>query len=304
MADPPSSSTATTESVVNNQLAQLVPTFDPSTDSVEAWGQKVELLFAAWPPSKLQELARVILNTKGTHAFQKPQLRQQKVLTGDKQSIKRIIEIVGGTFGQVPLWRKSTRPLRRQFTDASRRQMSRQIRIWSEQMWCGPNCWLRRQHFKKSKHMPSSEDADLDQKIRNSVLVESGAERGGALEMTQVSAAEDVGIQFLPRATGAKREKSQKTCDQTAFTVEETDDVEEVHWTWHDEGLSEEVIEALAAQEDEDATLIMQFEGAVMESPRRCRLSCIFSLTERTKMRGFWPIKGLGKKGKKGYGKG
>ena len=89
--------------LVPNQLAILVPTFNPSVDSVETWTQKVELLLAAWPDSKFQELAtRLVLGCQGT-AFQKLQLHRDEILKNDKRAIKRIVEIVGGSWGQVRL---------------------------------------------------------------------------------------------------------------------------------------------------------------------------------------------------------
>ena len=39
----------------NNQLASLIPTFDPATDSVEPWTQKIELLTQVWPEGRLAE---------------------------------------------------------------------------------------------------------------------------------------------------------------------------------------------------------------------------------------------------------
>ena len=88
------------------QMSQLVPSFDPAVDNVEAWSQKVSILLAAWPQAKLQELAtRLVLNTKGS-AFQKLQLRQKEIFTGTSEGIRKIVEIVGGTFGQVPLEKK------------------------------------------------------------------------------------------------------------------------------------------------------------------------------------------------------
>lgn len=91
---------------VQNQLAQLVPTYDPGVDSVETWSQKIELLLRAWPESKLSELAtRIVLNTKGS-AFQKLQLHQAELFTGDRKGIERIVSLVGGSFGQVNLEKK------------------------------------------------------------------------------------------------------------------------------------------------------------------------------------------------------
>ena len=39
-----------TSGTVPNQLAILVPSFDPSKDDLQVYTQKVELLLTAWPP--------------------------------------------------------------------------------------------------------------------------------------------------------------------------------------------------------------------------------------------------------------
>ena len=90
----------------SNQLASLIPTFDPSSDSVEQWTQKIELLTKVWPEGRLNELAtRIILNCRGS-AFAKLQLQQKELLSGTVESIAKIVEIVGGQFGQVSLEQK------------------------------------------------------------------------------------------------------------------------------------------------------------------------------------------------------
>ena len=91
---------------VPNQLAVLVPTFDPAVDNVEIWTNKVELLLLTWPPIKIQELAtRLVLGCKGT-AFQKLQLHRDEILVNDTKGIQKIVELVGGKWGAVPLERK------------------------------------------------------------------------------------------------------------------------------------------------------------------------------------------------------
>ena len=106
---PEGGDTGSSSGLVPNQLAILVPTFNPSVDSVDTWTQKAELLLAAWPESKLQELAtRLVLGCQGT-AFQKRQLPREEVLKNEKKAIQRIVEIVGGSWGQVPLEQKSQR---------------------------------------------------------------------------------------------------------------------------------------------------------------------------------------------------
>ena len=93
-------------SQVSNQLAYLVPTFDPAVDSVEIWSSKVELLLHTWPTNKISELAtRLILGCKGT-AYQKLQLHRSECLVNEAKGIRKIVELVGGTWGQVPLEKK------------------------------------------------------------------------------------------------------------------------------------------------------------------------------------------------------
>ena len=58
---------------IPNQLASLVPSFDPSKDELQMYQQKVEMVLSVWPPSKISELVtRLILNTTGS-AFGKLQ---------------------------------------------------------------------------------------------------------------------------------------------------------------------------------------------------------------------------------------
>ena len=101
-----SSSAEIASGTVPNSLTSLIPTFDPSVDSVEVWSQKVELLSKVWPSDKITELiTRLILSCKGS-AFQKLQIKQQELLKNDLKCVKQVVELVGGQFGQVPLEKK------------------------------------------------------------------------------------------------------------------------------------------------------------------------------------------------------
>ena len=91
---------------VPNQLAILVPSFDPAVDNVEIWTSKVELLLLTWPPNKIRELAtRLVLGCKGT-AFQKLQLHRDEILVNETKGIQKIVELVGGKWGAVPIEKK------------------------------------------------------------------------------------------------------------------------------------------------------------------------------------------------------
>lgn len=90
---------------ISSQLAYLVPSFDPSKDDLRVYKQKVQLVHAAWPSSKVSELiTRLILNTSGS-AFAKLQLHHEELCENDGKGVKRLIELLGG------YWRCGTRPV-------------------------------------------------------------------------------------------------------------------------------------------------------------------------------------------------
>ena len=80
------SSTAPTGSLSTNtsNLAYLVPSYNPATDDLVVWSQKVELLAGAWPEEKMTELiARLIMGCSGS-AFAKLQQQQTTLMAGGK----------------------------------------------------------------------------------------------------------------------------------------------------------------------------------------------------------------------------
>ena len=93
----PQASTAADSGLgVTNQLASLVRAFDPSVDDVLIYQQKVELVAAAWPKQRLTELVtRLILGCKGS-AFQKLQLHQTELLSGEMKAAHKLVELLGG----------------------------------------------------------------------------------------------------------------------------------------------------------------------------------------------------------------
>ena len=88
---------------VGSQLATLVPSFDPSADSMLEYQQKVELVLMAWPKNRITELTtRLILNCKGS-AFSKLQLHREELMENDEPLQLRINLVVNSVmrfFGQ------------------------------------------------------------------------------------------------------------------------------------------------------------------------------------------------------------
>lgn len=98
-----SASEASTINVVPSHLATLVPTFDPAKDDLVSYTQKVQLLVGMWPDNKWTELStRLILNCSGSAFLQLP-LHQEEITRNEKKSIQRLIEILGGHWGQINL---------------------------------------------------------------------------------------------------------------------------------------------------------------------------------------------------------
>ena len=150
---------------------------------------------------------------------------------------------------------------------------------------CGQNCWPERSNS-----------------------IESGAEAGGVLEIKKVSAAiRMLGSGFF---NGQKKDRNLKVYDQHAFMMDEVEDHDPEAFAAHTQELDEETIEILAAENDDDANLIVQFEDAVMDTLQSDpELAAFFTsyqdarkrLNDRFKARGFWPVKkAIEKGGKKG----
>ena len=127
-----------------------------------------------------------------------------------------------------------------------------------------------------------------------------------------------LGSNFFQDMTGLKREKGLKTYDHQTFVTDEYSDTEseaDTFWTMEESGLDEQTLEVLASEDDEDATLILQFEDAVSELVQN-ELGALFStyqdarkrLSEKVRFRGFWSVKKGDRsskaKGMKGKGKG
>ena len=304
----PEAAEQSSESNGTSQLYQLVPVFDPAVDSVEAWSQKISILLAAWPSNKLLELStRIVLNTKGS-AFQKLQLRQKEIFTGTPDGVKKIVAIVGGTFGQIPLERKyemvekALYRCQQRVDESADSYLARTDVVWSDML-------ARSVSLEEVQAYTILRGSRLQQEDKKRVLVESGAEKGGSLEMSKVNAAvRMLGSNFFQEYTSGKKEKTLKTYDETAFSVEENPEERDTALWMSEDTLDEETIEAMAP-EDEDAAMVLQFEGAIMESVQEDPDLCAFfssyqearrRLVEKTKARGFFPVQ-KGGKGKKGF---
>eukprot|EP00435_Cladocopium_sp_Y103_P039205 s1270_g10.t1 len=301
-SDGPESSTGS----VSNQLAYLVPTFDPSKDDLLVYQQKVELLLEAWPSGKYTELAtRLILNCAGS-AFQKLQLHQSELMTNDRKSIQRIIELLGGHWGRIDLERKYEFAERAIYKCLQKNDESADSFLArADIMWTELNS--RKINLSDLQAYVTLRGSLLSSEDKKRVLIDADAVDKGELTISRVSAAiRMLGASFFQEMTTGKRPTKFKTYDQATLVAEEVEDHEPDQYAMTTESLEddEHVVETLAQEGDDDATLVMDFESAAAEllqtdeEPAAAFTAYTDArrrLNEKVRSRGFWPVSQKGK---------
>eukprot|EP00435_Cladocopium_sp_Y103_P013529 s1772_g3.t1 len=304
------SSDGTINTQVSNQLAMLVPSFDPSKDDLQVYSQKVMLLLEAWPASKYTELAtRLILNCSGS-AFKKLQLHQSEITVNERKSIQRIIELLGGHWGQIDLEQRyeyAERALykcQQKSDESADSYLARADIMWTE---------LNSRKFQLSdlQAYVTLRGSTLSSDDKKRVLLDADAANKGSLTVDKVSAAiRMLGAGFFHEMTGGRRTQKFKTYDQTALMAEELEDFEQDQTVLHAEQPDEDddqMVATLAQEGDEDASLVADFEAAASELLQNDEeLAAAFTaytdarrrLNDKVRNRGFWPI------GQKSRGKG
>ncbi len=295
------------------QLNAMVPTFDPAVDDVHVWSGKVELLLTVWPKTRITELAtRLILGCKGS-VFMKLQLHRDAICINDPKGIRKLVELVGGSWGQIPLEKKFELAEKALYKciqksdESSDSYLTRCDVVWTELLARNMKLGELQAYIMLRGSRLSAED-------KKRVLVDSGAESGGNLEMDKVTAAvRMLGAGFFQEMTGNRKDKSLKVYDTNAFVMDDVEDMgENDTFMVTEDGWDDDYVDSLAAEHDDDASLVVQFEDAVMETIANDQeLSTFFStyqdarrrLAEKNRVRGFWPVRKSGEKGKKG-GKG
>ena len=307
-----------TTGFVPNHLAALVPSFDPAKDDLVAYTQKVQLLVGMWPDQKWTELStRLILNCSGS-AFLKLQLVQQELVKNEKKSIQRLIEVLGGHWGQINLEKQyeyAERALYRcnQKSDETADSfLARADIMWTELI-------SRNVSLKDLQPYVTLRGSILSADDKKRVLLDADTGGSGKLTIEKVSSAiRLLGATFFQDVTGNKRVKG-KIYDQAILMADGSDD-DEGHPTLTtdtaEDQLSEgDVVETFLSEGDEDAVLISDFEAAAtewMQSNEELAASLNAytdarrRLGEKARHRGFWPVqsKGSSKGGKFSSSKG
>eukprot|EP00434_Breviolum_minutum_P027646 symbB.v1.2.024453.t1/scaffold2319.1/size82456/2 len=299
------SSSTSEQSLVPNQLAQLVPTFDPAKDDVLVYGQKVQLLLAAWPPGKYTELGtRLILGCSGS-AFLKLQLHRSEVTGNDTKSIQRLVEILGGVWGQINLEKRYEYAERALADETADSYLARADIMWAE---------LRARDIKLEDLEPyvTLRGSQLSPEDKKRVLMEVDAANSGKLTISKVAASiRMLGASFFHAMTGQRQIRG-KTYDQSTLIADhqEADDHQPTMAMDVTEDFAEdEIMDALIQEGDEDAALVADFEGTatdvVQSDPELASALTAYTearrrLSEKFRSRGFWPPSNFGKGKSKG----
>ena len=250
--DTPGSSAAS--SMVPNQLAALVPTYDPSKDDLEIYVQKIELLVTTWPTDKFGELAtRLILGCQGT-AFLKLQQQKDQVTVNDKKAIQRIVEILGGQWGQIPLERKYEAAERAMFRCQQRSDesndsfLARADVLWQDLLKKGMK-------MEELQAYVTLRGSNLGPEDKKKVILDCDSS-DGQLSMKKVSnAARMLGAGFFHEMTSGKRSSKLKVYDQAVLMAEEEHEDGLFHTADDDGVFEDDLVDSLASEGDDDALI-------------------------------------------------
>ena len=292
---------------ISNQLASLVPTFDPSKDDLQVYSQKVSLLLDAWPVGRYTELAtRLILNCSGS-AFKKLQLHQSEITVNEKKSIQRIVELLGGHWGQIDLEQKYEHAERALYRCQQKNDESADSYLArADIMWTELN--NRSLKLGDLQAYVTLRGSTLTAEDKKRVLVDADVTDGGSLTIKRVGASiRMLGAGFFQEMTQGKRNVKLKTYDQTAL-VADTPESEEYpeNFTFATDNPEEDEqwVDVLAQEGDEDAALVSDFESAaadLLQSDEELASACTAytearrRLNEKVRSRGFWPLQSKGK---------
>ena len=209
---------------VSTQLASLVPTFNPATDDVIVYRQKIELVLAAWPKNRLTELVtRLILNCQGT-AFQKLQLHHAELLTGDEKAVQKIVELLGGQWGQIGLERQyedaknALYHCQQRADESNDSYLARADVLWSKFM-------SRKVKMEDLQPYVLLRGSNLSPEEKKRVILESDQSLEGKLTTQRVTEAIRIlGASFFFDMTGQKKSQRTKVYDQTALLTQDNDE--------------------------------------------------------------------------------
>ena len=285
-----------------------IPKFDPAHTDLRVYSQKTQFLRQIWPQEHLEHLApRAALLIEGA-AFQKiARVDPSKLRSVD--GVKHLIEALGGQWGRTDtedrydLFERALYMVAQKQDETNDSYLARHDIAFEDLLAKSISINDVRAYVLIRQSALSSED-------RKKIIMDNGG------QLTYDSARKSLrllGSRFFQDLQGNRNAQGKKTYD--AYAAE---DEEHVHFSAPDgEAMDideEGIFQLMAEQGDEDAVFMGDFEDQVVEAVQDSpELAAIFvsyqearaRVRERARARGFWPVKGRGKKGsKKGKGTG
>ena len=292
----------------------LIPPFKPGETDLSDYGKRLEFLSGIWPQEHLGQLApRAALLCEGS-AFQKTlRIPPEKLKVGDTSGIKLLVTTLGGVWGKTSLedryekFEKAIFGLSQRSDETNESYVARHEIVFEDLV-------SQNVSFQDIRSYVLLHNSSLLSEDKKRVIIESG----GNLQYSKVlSAIKMLGSRFFGELQGQGKSTKLKTYD-----VNFTDDAEEEAPTsaetllYSEAGeLTDQTIEVFAAENDEDAQIIMQFEenliNMLQEDDEMAILMTTYvearkRLSEKSRFRGFWSTRSGkgGSGGPKGKSKG
>ena len=288
----------------------LIPSFDPGETDLTEYSRRLEFLAGIWPQEQLQQLApRAALQCKGS-AFQKVvRIAPEKLKVPSVEGVKLLVTTLGGVWGKTTLenrfekFEKAIFGLSQRPDESNESYVARHDILFEDLVTQGIS-------FKDVRAYILLRNSALSAEDKKRVLVEL---KGELQYETVTSAIKMLGAKFFQEVQGQVKQHRSKTYEINHVQESEDDTYgnDDGFFTFSAEGndLPDAVIDHLLSEGDEDALVVQQFEDALIEAVQNdgemstymsAYLDARRRLTEKSRSRGFWPIrpKGAGKKGK------
>ena len=288
----------------------LIPIFEPGQSDLTEYTRRLEFLAGLWPVEYLGQLApRAALQCKGS-AFQKVvRIPTEKLKVNDLTGVKLLVQTLGGVWGKTTLedkyekFEQAIYGISQKSDESNESYMARHEIVFEDMISQGATLTDVRAYVLLRNSILSAED-------KKRLIVESK----GDLKYADVTQAiRMLGAKFFLDVQGQQRGHKTKTYDvnytQEADEEFQYGDDHNFAFTADASDVSDMMLDQFLSEGDEDALVVQQFEDALIDSVQGDgEMSAFMStylearrrLTEKTRSRGFWPIrgKGSGKKGK------
>ena len=304
----PTSGQGSTTGSASHLPWHLIPSFEPGETELAEYTKRLEFLAGTWPAEFLNQLApRAALQCKGS-AFQKVvRIPTEKLKVNDLTGVQLLVTTLGGVWGKTTLedkyekFERAIYGVSQRGDESNESYVARHEILFEDVVAQGASLSDMRAYILLRNSALSPED-------KKRVVIEA---KGNLKYETVIQAIRMLGAKFFHEVQGQQKSYRSKTYDVNH--VQETEEeafVSEDHaYLTEFNELPESLVEQFLNEGDEDALVVQQFEDALIDTVQNDTEMTAYmnayvearrKLTEKSKSRGFWPIrsKGFGKKGK------